>query len=172
MKLNLNILKHPIFEQESDRLLYKLGKQLNKYGKQAKGKLKPGKEQSLHAVGRRRASQNKTIELKEKGCHHSAKPSPSNVDGRTKHHTSWSSSFHVRVGHPWRRYIHIVPTRSVSACHAAGGLGGVGTNQSMIPQPPRQAYGRYPRCNHTWSMTRSFLPKLFPQGLAPLFQKR
>ena len=86
-----------------------------------------------------------TIELKGKGCHHSAEPSPSNVNGRTKHHTSRSSSFHVRVGLPlsrtWRRYIHIVPARSVSASHAAGGIG---RRDEPIDDPTATAAGIWP----------------------------
>jgi len=86
-----------------------------------------------------------TVELKEKGCYHSVKPSSSNVNGRTKHHTSRSSSFHVRVGRPLsrtrRRYIHIVPARSVSACHAAGGIG---RRDAPIDDPTATAAGIRP----------------------------
>jgi len=49
-KLNRNIMKHPLFKEEADRLLHKLERKLNKYNWLEGRKQKPGKEVALQKL--------------------------------------------------------------------------------------------------------------------------
>jgi len=50
VKLNRNIMRHPLFEKEADRLLYKLERKLNKYSWLEGRKQRPGKEAALQKL--------------------------------------------------------------------------------------------------------------------------
>ena len=49
-KLNRNIMRHPLFEKEADRLLYKLERKLNKYSQLEGRKQRPGKEAAIQKL--------------------------------------------------------------------------------------------------------------------------